>query len=135
MRRKRPRSVTFLALGVLTLAALFWSRVIQSIRLWDYLSDLPAAVHPAYLLVTGLVFGAAALPLVWGLWLGRHWASRSVHIFMGTLVLYYWLDRLLLGVSETARSNWPFALGLTIVLISWIGWLFTRPAIRKFFEG
>lgn len=127
--------MTFLALGVLTLAALSWARAVMSLRLWEFLGNLSANVHPAYLLVTGSLFGAAALPLVWGLWLGRPWAPRGAKIFFVSLVLYYWLDRLVLGVSITARSNWPFALGLTTAMLVWIFWLFSRPAAQAFFRS
>ncbi len=135
MKAKRPRGVTFLAVGVLMIAALFISRLVQAILYWDELNGLVLRVHPLYLIVTGLVFGAAGLPMIWGLWLGRAWVVRRFQIFLGALVFYYWLDRIFLTASKAAQGNWPFAAAITVAMTAWVIWLFSRPGTKLFFAN
>jgi hypothetical protein len=132
MRPKRPRGVTFLAVGVLISAALFASRASQSVVQWDFIHSL--GISPAYLLATGLAFALPGLPIAGGLWFGRGWAKRWFQIYFAALVLYYWLDWIFLVKSPAAKSNGQFAVTVNVLLFLWVWWLFSRPRTRSFFE-
>ena len=131
---KRPRAVTILALGVLIIAAFFGARVYQAIRLQTFIEGLDPSVSPAYLVLTGLVFSLSGLPTIYGLWTGKPWAVSAAQRYAVALAAFYWLDTLFFVVSDSVRGNWPFALGMTIVLLAWVFWLFTRRPCKEFFK-
>ena len=128
----RPRSVTWLAVGVLIFTMLYLIRLVDSIRQWSFLSGV-LDVSPLYLAVTGLVWSVTGAILFWGLWTGRRWvpdAFRGATLFY---LVYYWLDRLLLAQSPAHRANWPFAAGMSILIPVIIAWILSRRKARAFF--
>jgi hypothetical protein len=129
----RPLSVTFLALGVLTIAGLNLIRFYQSIQLWGFLSEFPT-VSPLYIAASGLVWGVAGLALAWGLWRGYAPARRLTLIFVAAYTLYYWIDRLWVG-KPGLSANLAFSAGLNLVLILLTVWILTRPRARTFFRS
>jgi hypothetical protein len=127
----RPLGVTFLALGVLTIASFNLIRFFQAIQLWGFLAEFPMISRP-YLAASGLVWGVAGLVLAWGLWRGYTLAWRFTFIFAGAYTLYYWIDSLWVGNSGIP-ANLPFSAGLNLILILVIVWILTRPGARSFF--
>lgn len=121
-RKPRTRGVTILALGVLITGGFFWMRFYQAVRLGPFIASLDPGVSPAYLALTGLLFGAAALPTAWGLWTVRAWAAPAARRYAVAMTAFYWLDTLLVARSESARESWPFALALTAVALAWVFW-------------
>ena len=74
---KRPRSVTLLAMLVLTLAVLHLTRFEQSISRWAFLQEtLP--LHPAYLVINGAFWGFAGLVIGWAIWVAKSWRRASM---------------------------------------------------------
>ena len=130
---KRPRSVTWLALGVLSLSILQFLRFGMSVANWEFLAEQALSVSPLYLALTGLLWALPSLAVAWALWFGYHWAGRAA--MWGTLAfsIYYWLDRLLLGRSEATESNMPFAIGMNIILFAIIVWIVQRARRRNYF--
>jgi cbb3-type cytochrome oxidase subunit 3 len=57
---------------------------------------------------------------------------RNAAIFYA---VWYWLDRFLVADPSAIASRWPFALGLTIVLLALTFWIFSRPKTQQFFSG
>lgn len=131
---KRPLSVTFLTWVVLILAVLGWLRLAEVIRRWDFLQSLSPSPPVLYLASTGLIWGLVATCLVWGLFLGRWWAPRLMQISALSYAAYYWLDRLLVAASSAIASRWPFALALTVALLVYTFWVFSRPKAQQFFQ-
>jgi hypothetical protein len=133
MKNRRPFSVTLLVIGVLSLTSLQLARFILALRQWSFIVAGPANISPLYLIVTGLVWGLAGLPLAWGLWRGREWAPKTLIGFGSIYTFYYWIERILLVREPAAYSNRFFMLGLTIFLSVFIVWTLTRPRARAFF--
>lgn len=132
-RPKRPRGVTILVLSVLIIAVFFTARVYQAVRLKGFIENLDPGVSPAYLVLTGLVFSLAGLPVLLGLWTGKAWASSAAKRYFIALAAYYWLDTIFFVVSDSVRGNWPFALGTTILVLAWVHWVLTsRPSVDFF---
>ncbi|MFQ5615035.1 MAG: hypothetical protein ACE5GO_01010 [Anaerolineales bacterium] len=73
MNARRPRTVTLLSVGVLTIAILFLTRLVQAVNRWGFFVDL--SVSPLYLAATGAAFGAAGILVAWGLWQGKPWGG------------------------------------------------------------
>jgi hypothetical protein len=127
----RPFSVTLLALGVLTIAALNITRSIETIVFRDFLSEFPA-VPVLYLTLSGLFWGAAAIPLVWGLFTGKGWALRYTFFFSLAYTAYFWVDRLWLA-AHTQERNIPFVAGINLFLLLFTWWILSRRKARSFF--
>lgn len=120
-KRRRPLSVTFLSLGVLTLAGFNLLRFVASLQQWGFLNSLPN-IHPLYLAATGFFWAATGFVLVCGLWLGLGWSVRATKAWVLLYSLYFWVDRWLVA-SVGSGYNWPFALvvnGVSLVLVFWI---------------
>ncbi|MGD2156907.1 MAG: hypothetical protein PVG14_19570 [Anaerolineales bacterium] len=136
-RSSRPFSVTLLAVLVLILTTLYWLRLVETLRLWAFLSRAPISLtllHRIYLAVTGALWGLVGLPLTWGLWRGRTWAPRSLSLIAILYSAYYWLDRLFLAVPKIWRPRWPFAVAATVILLVLTFWTLSRPGARAFFS-
>ena len=133
--RKRPFGVTILALGVLTVTIFFWLRFYQAVRVEAFIAFLSPSVSPAYLMLTGLVFGLAGIPVTLGLWFGKPWTPAAVRRLAAALAAYYWLDFLFFVVSDASRGSWPFAAGTTVLVLGWVYWILSRPRAALFFQN
>jgi hypothetical protein len=129
--RRRPLSVTLLALGVLTLAGINLLRFVVSLQQWDFLDSL-LLVHPLYIAVTGIVWALAGLTMTYGLWFGKGWAVRGTQAITLLYSLYYWLDRLLFATSS-GGYNWIFTLGVNILMVLLVFWILSNRKARAFF--
>ena len=129
-KRRRPAYVTWLSLGVLTLAAV----ALSGLRAWSSLPDLPYAVPPLYLLIRNALWGVWGLLAAFGGFFGKSWAPRLIRLGGLSVVAWYWLDRLVLTQSEYARTNWLFAGLLTLAAIAFVAWVLRQPVVRSYFE-
>lgn len=124
--RSRPRRVTYLALGVLTIAGLSAVRLILALRQWTFLGSLPG-VSPLYIMSTGLVWTLVAGLLVWGLWRGCSWAPRYSQVAALAYSSYFWAERLFLfdrtpGSWIHLPDNAPFILVANLLLLIFTFW-------------
>jgi uncharacterized membrane protein YuzA (DUF378 family) len=131
---KRPLSVTLLTWVVLIITALNWLRLIEVTRRWTFLQSLSPALPTLYLAITGLIWGLLGVVLVWGLFLGRSWSPKLMQITGALYAAYYWFDRFVMADPSAISSRWPFALGLTSILLVYTFWIFSRPKTRQFFN-
>jgi len=134
----RPLSVTLLAWMAFIVTIVNFLRLGLSLYNWEFLEGLlPSAVSlplfPAYLALTGLVWGSVWLPLAWGIWRGKLWAPHFTLAALLAYTIYYWLDRILLTGDLRQNLNWPFSLGLNLLILLWSLWILTRPRAKIFF--
>ena len=132
-RPKRPFSVTLLAIGVLTLAAAGFVRLGHAVTSWNDLINLSLSISPIYMVVTGLIFGLAGLPIGWGVWRGLSWAPRFTTGYIIFVLTYFWLNRIFFIRSETGLVNTPFAIGVTILILPGMSWVLFRKRAKRFF--
>ena len=132
MKAKRPKSVTWLAIGVLTLAVLNLIRFVETVQTWDYLQTLPISVSAEYLGLTGLIWAVTWLATFLGLWKGQFWAARNLRIFSVLFAIYFWVDQALLGSDPNRTASYQFKFFATLLLLSLIYWVLSRPQTRKF---
>lgn len=130
---KRPRIVTWLALGVLTLASVYAFRFVEIIQTWDYLQTLFISVSLPYLALTALIWAVIGLGLFFGLWKGQKWASDNLKIFSILFAIYYWVDQLWLGADPNRSVDDRFQIVVTVLVLNLIFWALTRASTRKFF--
>ena len=139
---KRPGSVTILALGVLIITVINLSRLVLSIKYWDFLASWPG-ISPLYMASTGFIWVMAGMFLLWGLWKGKIWAPRLMLAVALSYALYYWLDHVFLvehpvsGVVGASRAllpiNWQFAAGVTVICLAYTAWTMGRAKVKAYF--
>jgi len=139
---KRPWSVTLLALGVLIITVINFIRFVLSIRYWGFLSSR-LGISPIYLALSGFIWSAAGLILLWGLWKAKIWAPKLMQAVALTYALYYWLDHIFLmehsinGARDAIRlllpSNWQFSAGVTVVSLAYMVWTMKRIKVKAYF--
>lgn len=130
-RSPRPFSVTLLALGVLTIAGLNLTRLIEAIDLRVFLAEYPE-VPVLYLALSGLFWGMLGFPIFWGLWSGRRWALPTTIAYALAYSVYFWVDRLMSAVRISERNS-PFMVGANLFLLLMTGWILSRRKARSFF--
>lgn len=133
-RTGRPFGVTLLALVVLVTAIINLTRFWQGITQWEFLAQV-LPFSPIYLVLSGILWGLAGLPIFWGLWRGLAWAPGITGIGLSSYLLYYWADRLFMPGYEGRNLNWMFALGVHVFFMGLFLWVLTRPRAKLFFGG
>lgn len=128
---RRPFSVTLLAIGVLTLAMVGLARAWEAFRLWEFLGSLQ--VSPGYLMFTGLLAGVVGLLATLGLWRGMRWGARLALVYVGAVLIFYWVDRLFITKSQVTEVNTPFAIGVSLLIVLTSTWILFRKPARLFF--
>lgn len=112
----------FFAAGIL----LGWLRVGQAVvsqALLDAYAGWPLSL---YLVVSGGLWGTAGLPALWAL---IFQPARARQVIWAAALFYplsYWLDRLLVGRSEEARTGYPF---MAAASLAWL--LFCYFTLRR----
>ncbi|MBI3159486.1 MAG: hypothetical protein HYZ26_07795 [Chloroflexi bacterium] len=130
---RRPASVTWLAAFVLIIAMGQLGRALFAWRQMAFLGDLAFSLPPAVWILSGVLLGAGGLAAGTGLWLGRRWAAGLTAAGAVAFVAYAWLERLALSASPLAGTNTAFALAATLIILTWVAWILTRPQARSFF--
>jgi uncharacterized membrane protein (DUF2068 family) len=120
--------------AVLIVAVMNLARMGEALVSWKFLETL-LPVSPAYLAVTGLVWGTLGLLAAWRLWQGQLWASWFGLALIISFSVYYWVDRLFLPGYPGRNSNWLFSAGMNLLLIAISVWILARPKAKRFFEA
>lgn len=114
-------------LGFLTLSFYGWARLVYSIQDWYWLIFANLRPGPAYLAVTGALWGLSGLvAMVW------IFALRNGYQIIGAVVallmaLLYWADRILYQRNGEIGENTLFAVLMTFFLLA-----FTALVLRPF---
>lgn len=128
--RRRPLLVTWLSLGVLTLAVFTLGGWLAGLTL----PELPYSVPKAYLL------GRNALWAAWGgltallVFLGRQSGVGLLRVGGLVGLGWYWADRLLFARSDFTRNRWPLAAVLTALAVTTVAAILSRPNVREYFQ-
>ena len=130
---KRPWVLFILVISVLVFSLISFVRFGMALFLWEFLSSLPAEVHPAYLATAGLVWGSFGLVTAFWLWQGRSKGKAAVRILAVTYALYYWVDQVFVGASGIRSANWVFSGVSTAILIVLVFGSLATPAVVNFF--
>ena len=127
--RKRPLTVTLLALWVLTITLLNWVRFGYTLSNWDFnASILP--ISPFYVAGSGLIWGIVGLGVFGALWKGWRGARRLTMVAASAYFIYFLADRL--WVARSAPPT-PFALVASSLLFIITYWVVNRRKARAFF--
>jgi hypothetical protein len=119
---------------VLIFTILSWLRFIGALQSREFLEELAIDPQVPYLVIVGLFWGGVGLILVYGLWWGRRGTPVVLRITTIVYAGYYWMDRLLLANPNVIAARWPFAIGLTFLLIGITIWILSRPIVQQYFR-
>ncbi len=129
---ERPLSVTLFTWLVLIIAVSSIVRTFRAGLQWEFLSDL-LTIHPVYLLLSGTIWGILGLILTWGLWRGLIWTPFVTRWGVFAYLVYYWADRIFLSNPISRNTNTVFMVGLTVIIMFWALWIFSRENVKQFF--
>jgi hypothetical protein len=133
LAKKRPRSVTFLAVGVFIFGLAQWWQAWQVYVGLPLVVDLPTAVSPVFRLNMALFWGMVGMvgaTAVWRGWFPTPWLLPLT----ATLFLLYHLTLLYQATSLMAQRGWSGNLLLGISLILALTLILNRPPARHFFS-
>ncbi len=117
---RRSFWLKLLAAGLLLILLSGWLRLQQAIADWQTLVQIGLKPGPVYLAVSGALIGVGGLGCLIGVWLRSKWGFGFTRGFVLVWQAWTWADRLWLAHSDTALSNWPFALGASIVILGYV---------------
>jgi len=111
-----------LATAFLYLALMGWLRLQQALVDWDLLLQFGARPGPLYLAIGGAVWGVLGLAGTVFIYTPRRW-TRWAPLGIALLIsASYWADFLLFTRSAEMMTNWPFALGVTLLGLLYCAW-------------
>jgi hypothetical protein len=126
---RRGCSVWVVMVGFAFLSLSGWARLVISMQSWYWLNRAGVDPGPAYLAVSGALWGLAGMAAFWWIWTQRRGyplAGAAAALF---LALTYWFDRLVFSRPDGADVNFPFALAATL-----LGMVFTIWVLNPFPE-
>jgi hypothetical protein len=129
----RPQTVTWLLVIVLTFTGGRLLSGLSALQHWSRLNQLPLSISPLYIVLSGFAWAVVGVRLAWAVAQRRAGALGMLRAASFAFALFYWLERGLLQVNESSAVNQPFALALTIALLTTIYWLARNPATLAFF--
>jgi hypothetical protein len=133
-RPKRPLGVSLLCAAVLIVAVTNMARMVQSLVDWQFLEAL-LDISPAFLALSGLVWGTLGLLATWCLWQGKTWGRWFSLIYIVIYSVYSWLNRFFPTSYPGRNTNWMFSAGMNLLLIGLSIWILTRNKTKLFFEA
>jgi hypothetical protein len=131
--RRRPITVTILAILVLIIATTNLIRFWAAIQNWETLVSIGVKPGPGYFALTGLVWGLTGSWLVWVVWQGRPGCKKAIIVFSGLYLLYFWLDRLVFQ-NHIPPQNTPFVAGIGILVVFYTVFTLLLPSNQEFFS-
>ncbi|MEK6221573.1 MAG: hypothetical protein N2D54_04945 [Chloroflexota bacterium] len=130
---KRPWSVTWLALSVLSWVGIGLTKISTTLTQWDFLNNLPLTVSPTTFLITGGVEAVIGIMVFAGLWNGKPWSKNATKYFAWILLIKYWIGQFVFVSNPLSKENWLYSLFLSGMIIFTIYLILSRLKARKFF--
>ena len=129
---KRPKSVTLLALSVISIVAINMLGFINMILTLSFLSSfLPFS--PVWIGLIRLFWTITGVIIFFGLWFGKKWAPIVTRAVTILFVMYIWIDRFVLANYSGRNNNLLFMGVLSVFMISIVFWILNMDGARLFF--
>lgn len=129
MSKQRPRSVTWITVGVLIFSAANMYRFILSLSL----PPLNLTVPQWYISLTGAFWGVIGFWMAYGLLFRREWARKWFLRVSLSYAAWYWLDKLLLVKADYVVATRLVSVALTIMFLGTIGRIMQRTVLKSYF--
>ena len=129
---RRPWIILLPALGFLLFAIRGFQRFGGALASWELLQRVGMRPGPGYLALTGAVYGLSGLAVALGLWFGWRKAGRLGRGLAFFYTAWYWIDKMLIRQNEASRTNWPFMLIVSLLLLGVALGSLYLPAVRHY---
>jgi hypothetical protein len=123
---KLPFRVTLLYWLVLTLSAWNGLRLWTAIAWHNVLDEFSAQPASTVTAISGAVWLATGVILLWGIWQEKAWAAKMLLGVAAGYSVWYWSERL---IWQTPHPNWLFAVIVNLALLVYI--LFTTKQLTR----
>lgn len=131
---RRPKRIVVLCVVIALIAAYHLLRLLVVILNWDFLRPRPYQLPVLYLGLSGLIWGAAGLTLLWGLWTGRRWARPAGMILAVLYTAARWADLVLVADPELLPIRWPITAAATLIGLGSTLWILNSRPSRKYYD-
>ena len=131
-RRRLPFRITLLLALVLIVTVLSLIRLVTAVSWHNALESYIPGALVVYAAATGALWTAVGLGVLWAF---RRRARYIRAVLLGpaaAYALWAWADRLLL--QSAVRSDWPFDLLLTIILLAFAAAVVLDPRNQSYFR-
>ena len=125
--------VTALVVAVLTFVLIHLTRLLMAVRLSDLIESRSFAVSAGYLAITGGLWAAAGILVVWRLLRRDKYALLSLKLIAAGYSINYWVEQLWMAQSDLRSINWTFSAGLNILLLLLLFIILSHPFVRNIF--
>lgn len=105
----------------------------MAFRLSDLIESHYPTVSAGYLAITGGLWAAAGLFVVWWLLRRHRFALISLALIAVGYSLNYWVEQLWMAKSELRSINWTFSAGLNILVLLFLFIILSHPFVRNIF--
>ena len=130
--RRRPWIIILLVITFLLFATQGFQRIYGALADWELLQSVGLRPGPAYLALTGAVYGLSGLAVALALWFGWRKAGR---LGRGMVIFYFawfWIDKMLISQNPASKINWPFAAIVSLLTLGLVlGGLWLGP-VRQY---
>ena len=131
----RPRSVTFVALLVFSMAVFNLVSVIGVVQAYTVLAGLDLSLPPWLLAAASgfwtILFGVITV----GLWRLKQWARLGTLAAVTVYLAQIWAERLFFGRSDYARVSTPFYSVMYLLLLALVWGILWRGRVRRAFSA
>lgn len=128
----RPNIVSLFSFSFLGLGLWNGIRFIQAIIFWSTFKNYLSLFFLSYISISGIIWFSIWGIIARGFWIGKPWAWYGALISAAGYILWYWLDR---AFIQQPRSNWLFALGISLFFAVGTGFLLHQKVIAFFFKN
>ena len=131
---KRPFSVRLLTYAFGFWSVLGWLRFIRTVMEREFVLEVLSQLMFIYLIVSGLFWGLAALPAIWGLLRRGAWVKAVTWIVAVLFPVLYWFEREVLWRDLPSQGNGWFIALLTLLWLGLVFWAMQSRAGRNYFS-
>ena len=128
----RPKSVTLLALGVLSIALFNLLGLIQIVQNESFLRSY-VSFALEWLGLLRLFWSCTGLGLAWGFYFRRTWAFMALRPAVIAYLVWYWLERYLFFTQAGRGDNVVFLAVVSLLVVVVVFWILSAWRVRYFF--
>lgn len=129
---KRTTLLKVLIIGFLLLAWFGGVRCYAVFAGADLLGEYISRAGLIYMAFGGAVWALAGLASAISLWMGFVFSIPLSRLTAVVCLAWYWLDDLFLAQSALPRTNWPFTLAFSVLVLALVGCVPALPKEREF---
>ena len=129
---RRPFLLTIATLIFILWMTLGWLRFSEALAQRALIGEFSSPGTFWFLIIAGLVWGLAGLPVLLGLVTRAGWTIKCILIAGLLYPAIYWVERLFVWKDPGAQANWSFMLLLTLIWLGLLTWVSLSNHVKQF---